>query len=229
MSCSKKCPYAILMLFAVANLGLCETPKQPQKVSSTTTNPPPFVLSESQQHQMVCLVATNLLPLMELQIDAECFWVARFLHNYPTDQQKQTLLQDVEASESMIYNHTRGCLMPFPSWEQAIDEMMLARSFLEQRRENAVRDFYGLGGGPDLPYEDVLKIAKPSLRISHAIMSSYYKAKMYSKISEVLLGQLKDKDELVFNAVTNTMRLIELDKQKSEAEAITIKPKVLKK
>jgi hypothetical protein len=196
-----------------ASFGHCDTVGQSQKVSSTT-NLLPTVLSEAQLQQMVCLIATNLLPLLEAQMEADCLKIARELHNYPTDQRKRELLEYETILKHPIYSHVRASLMPFFSREEeANDELVVARSYLERKRESAVLNMYGAGGGPDLPYEDALKIFKPSLRITHAILSSYFKAKMYAEISDVLLEQLKDKDKSAFDAITEAMKLIELDKK----------------
>jgi hypothetical protein len=196
-----------------ASLGYCETVGQTQKVSGTT-NLLPAALSESQLDEMICSIVTNLLPLLESQMEADCLGIARDLHNYPTDQRKQNLLKHRSVSKSQIYSHVRGCLIPFFSREEdAVDELIAARSSLELTRANAVNGLYGAGGGPDLPYEDALKIVKPSLKVSHAILNSYYKAKMYAEISDVLLEQLKDKDKSAFDAITEAMKLIELDKK----------------
>lgn len=198
-----------------ASLGQCETVGQTQKVSSTT-NLLPAVLSEAQLHQMVCLIATNVLPIFEAQIEANCLSVASVLHNYPTDIDKLEVLDNKLLLQKHIKRHVRDCLPTFfDSEEDARDELMVAHTYLELKRNNAIVGWYGAGSTmyPGLSYETALKSAKPSLRISHAILSSYFKAKMYAEISEVLLEQLKDKDKSAFDAITEAMKLIELDKK----------------
>lgn len=214
MVCFTRQVLIIIVFLVAASFVRCgEIVEQTQKVTSTT-NLLPKVLSEAQLQQLVCLIATNLLPLLEAQMEADCLKIARELHNYPTDQKKVKLLEYETLLRRQIYSHARSSLMPFFSREEeAKDELTVARSYLERKRESAVLNMYGAGGGPDLPYEDALKIFKPSLRISHSILSSYFKAKMYGEISDILLEQLKDKDKSAFDAITDAMKLIEVDKR----------------
>ena len=204
-----------------ASLGYCETVGESQKVSSTT-NLLPAALSKSQMHEMIWLIATNLLPLLELQMEVNCFSIARVLHNYPTDEKKLKLLEHETLMKHQIKCHVQQSLAPFfERVDDGRDEIKAANSYLELLKYNAVQGWYGDGGGKAPPYETAVKEAKPSLQITHAILRSHFKAIMYAEVADVLLEQLKDKDKLAFDAITDAMNLIELDKKDSVKATIS--------
>ena len=202
-----------------ASLGHGETVEQTQKMSSTNYLQQPQ-LPEGQLDEIMSLIATNLLPLFELHIEAECLWVARFMHNYHADSQKKELLENHGLTKHKINTFCRDQISVFfRGKEDALEELVHIRSYVEQRRKSVVTGWYGSPCDGSYPavisYESALKNAGPSRRIDHAILSSHFKAVMYAEVADILREQLegKDKERLIIGSLSNAMKLIELDKK----------------
>jgi hypothetical protein len=198
-----------------ASLGLCETVGQSKKLS-TTNDLPHVKLSEEQLSKIMSLIATNFISLLEKEIEAECLPIARRLHDYPTDIDRQECLKSRGMTSEDIRAKLRDKLLPFFWGEEYAPRVLESqRSYVELMQMNAVLGWFGSGSDrdPNISYETALETAKPSLQIAHAILSSHFKAKMYEEVSNILLEQLKDKDKFDFNHIDNAIKLIEQDKK----------------
>ena len=207
------------LCMVAASLGYCETVGQSQKVSSTNYLFQPQ-LPEGQLDEIMSLIVTNLLPLLELNIEAECLWVARFMHNCPTDTKKIEMLENHGLTKHKINTFCRDQISVFfRGKEDALEELVYIRSYVERRRESVVTGWYGSpcdGSHPAvISYENALKNTHPSRQIKHAILSSHFKAVMYAEVADILRERLegKDKEQIFVGGLSNAMELIELEKK----------------
>ena len=215
MSGLAKLVSSILVLVSIASMSHCETVAQ-SKILSTTNDLPHGKLSEEQLSKIMSLIATNFIPLLEKEIEVGCLPIARRLDDYATDLERQKCLNFSGMMRANIRGRLRNTLLPF-FWgmEYAPEVLEAKQAHLDFIKKNVVRNWFGSGsvGDPNISYETALETAKPSLQITHAILSSHFKAKMYEEVSNILLEQLKDKDKFDFNHIDKAIKLIEQDKK----------------
>ncbi len=198
-----------------ASLGQCETVAQSKKLS-TTNDLPHVKLSEEQLSKIMSLIATNFIPLLEKEIEVGCLPIARRLNDYATDLERQKCLNFSGMMRDDIRGRLRDTLIPF-FWgmEYAPEVLEAKQAHLDFIKKDVVSGWFGSGSvrDPNFSYETALETAKPSLQITHAILSNHFKAKMYEEVSNILLEQLKDKDKFDFNHIDKAIKLIEQDKK----------------
>jgi len=207
-------------LVMISTLAYGDVNQQTQKLSSTNVLIQPR-LPKEHLDTVMSLIATNLLPLLESNIELDCLHVVRLISDDMKDDRKRSVLSDYGLTKKRIHDFCEDSLRPF-FWgkDYALDEIEDMRKKLESDRGCFIITLYSLASGERNPkvtsYEGVLKSFQPSWQIRCAILSSHFKAVMHSEVAEILSERLKeyDKEGLYLTGISNALKMVELDEKK---------------